>query len=302
MRMRELYTKRSNGDRESFRLSFELFPPKNEKGYDVMWRALGELSGYDPAFVSVTYGAGGTTQNDTLAIAKEVRERFGHAVTAHFTCVGSTVPEIRQWLTRADELEIDNIMALRGDPPKGTEKFVAVEGGFRYASELVDYLRREFPRFGIGVAGYPETHQEALSADSDLENLKRKVDAGGEVVFTQLFYDNEDFFRFRDRCEQVGIDVPIVPGLMPVLSFKQIQRITAMCKARLPDDLVARLEAAADDADAQVDIGIEHATRQTEGLLAAEAPGIHFYVLNRATPTLRVLADATGWGPRELTH
>ena len=272
-----------------FALSFEVYPPKTPQGAESLYRAVGELCRFRPGFVSCTYGAGGSTRDRTLEVVTTVRDRFRVATTAHFTCVGSTVDEMRDWLRTASEQAIENIMALRGDPPQGESAFRPVEGGLSHASELVTLIRAEFPQFSIGVAGYPETHQEAASPDADLANLRQKVDAGADAVFTQLFYDNDDFFRFRDRCRAAGITVPIVPGLLPILKLEQIQRIASMCKARLPAELIASLEACSADADAQMQVGIDHATRQCEGLLADGVAGIHFYVLNRSAPTCRIL-------------
>jgi methylenetetrahydrofolate reductase (NADPH) len=196
-------------------------------------------------------------------------------------------------LRRATSEGVENVVALRGDPPQGDVKFQAVAGGFSYASELVTMIRREFPQCGIAVAGYPETHQEALSPQADLENLKRKVDAGANVVITQLFYDNADFYRFRDRCDELGIRVPIVPGLMPITNFARIKRITSLCGAKIPATIVQALESAGEDSDAQFTAGIEFAIAQTRDLIAAGVPGIHFYVMNRSEAVARVLGDVT---------
>jgi methylenetetrahydrofolate reductase (NADPH) len=203
--------------------------------------------------------------------------------------VGSTADELRTYLRETDRRGVENIVALRGDPPKGQTQFQAVEGGFRYASELIRLIHEEFPQFGVAVAGYPETHQEALSPQADLENLQRKVAAGGDVVLTQLFYDNADFFRFRTRCAEVAIDVPIVPGVLPVTSLSQIQRITSLCGARLPEDFVARLAAHDERPDEQFEVGVEYATRQVQELIDAGVPGVHFYVLNKSQATASVL-------------
>lgn len=282
-----------------FGLSFEVFPPKSEQGLEPLWRTVERLAEFRPGFISCTYGAGGTTREQTLEIVSTIRERFKTTATAHFTCVGSTVDDIRKWLGRARDVGVENIMALRGDPPQGQTSFQAVDGGLRYASELVQLIAKEFPNFGIGVAGYPETHQDAQSPDADLENLKRKVDAGGQAVFTQLFYNNDDFFRFRDKAAALGIRAPIVPGILPVLSLAQVRRITSLCKACLPDDLLNKLERCGDDAAAQVEVGIEHASKQCEGLLQAGIPGIHFYVLNKSEPTCKILANVASLLPKE---
>jgi methylenetetrahydrofolate reductase (NADPH) len=274
-----------------FGLSFELFPPKTEAGEAALFRNLAELMALRPSFVTCTYGAGGSTRNKTLSIVAEVRRRYGRPVASHLTCVGATVADLRAYLAEAWRRGIDNVVALRGDPPHGDATFQPTVGGLRYASELVALIQAEFPQFGIAVAGYPETHQEAASPEADLENLKRKVDAGGQVIITQLFYDNADFFRFRDRCAQVGIDRPIVPGILPVTNLAQVQRITRLCKARLPEEFVAALEDAGDSEERQFAVGVEFATLQVSELLAAGVPGLHFYVLNKSPAAVRVLQE-----------
>ena len=280
-----------------FGLSFELFPPKTPESEQAMWRTVDELVQYGPSMITCTYGAGGSTRDKTLDIVGEVARRHRLPVASHLTCVGSTVDELRDYLREAARRGVTAIVALRGDPPKGETAFRPVAGGLRYASELVRLVREEFPDFGILVAGYPETHQEATSPESDLENLKRKCDAGGDAIVTQLFYDNADFLRFRDRCVALGIDRPIVPGIMPVTNFAQISRIASLCKARLPDAFTKRFEMAGDDPAAQFEAGVEYATDQVRGLLDAGIPGIHFYVLNRSPATIRVL-EQVGLGTR----
>jgi methylenetetrahydrofolate reductase (NADPH) len=272
-----------------FGLSFELFPPKTPEGEESLFHHVGELVKFQPSCITCTYGAGGSTRDKTLQIVSRVHREFDLPVATHLTCVGSTVDELRNYLRSAAQLGIENIVALRGDPPKGQTRFKAVEGGLAYANELVALLRSEFPDFGIAVAGYPETHQEAPSPDADLENLKRKVDCGADVVITQLFYDNADFFRFRERCEDAGIEVPIVPGLLPVTNFAQIKRITALCGAMLPRPFVERLSECGEDSNGQFEVGVEFATKQSQELVDAGVPGIHYYVLNRSQATARVL-------------
>lgn len=274
-----------------FGLSFELFPPKTPESEAMMWQTVDDLMAFDPTLVTCTYGAGGSTRGTTLDVIEGVRSRHNLPVGSHLTCVGSTVDELRDYLREARDRGVAAIVALRGDPPKGEAAFTPVADGLRYASELVALIRSEFPEFGILVAGYPETHQEAVSGDSDLENLKRKCDAGGDVVITQLFYDNADFFRFRDRCDAIGITQPIVPGVMPVTNYAQIRRIASLCKARLPEDFTQGFEAAGTDEAAQFEAGVEFASRQVQGLLDGGVPGIHFYVLNKSTATVRVLRD-----------
>jgi len=203
--------------------------------------------------------------------------------------VGSSVDELSDYLREARDRGVSAIVALRGDPPKGETAFTPAAGGLRYASELVALIRAEFPELGVLVAGYPETHQEAVSPESDLQNLVRKLEAGGDVVVTQLFYDNADFFRFRDRCVALGITAPIVPGVMPVTNYAQIRRIASLCKARLPDSFTRAFEAAGTDEAAQFEAGVEYAARQVEELVAGGVPGMHFYVLNKSPATVRVL-------------
>jgi methylenetetrahydrofolate reductase (NADPH) len=246
---------------------------------------------FRPSLITCTYGAGGSTRGTTLDVLRGVRSRHDLPVASHLTCVGSTVDELRGYLREAAALGVSAIVALRGDPPKGQTEFRQAEGGLRYAADLVALIRTEFPEFTILVAGYPETHQEAVSPAADLENLKRKCAAGGDVIVTQLFYDNADFFRFRDRCAALGITTPIVPGVMPVTNYAQIRRIATLCKARLPDEFTRAFEAAGDDEAAQFEAGVEFATRQVRELLDAGVPGIHFYVLNKSPATSRVLRD-----------
>ncbi len=288
--MRDLYQP------NSFDLSIEIFPPKTPQGDNAVFEHLQRLKSFAPAFVSCTYGAGGSTQTRTVELCQRIQNELGTAATAHFTCVGSTVEELQNWLTYAHENGIRNIMALRGDPPQGEESFQAVEGGLRYANELVSLIREHSPEMGIGVAGYPEKHPEASDAKTDLDNLKRKVDAGADAVFTQLFYDNDNFYRFRDAYTAAGIKVPLVPGIMPITSFARIKRITSMCQAVFPDDLSNRLEAVQDDDQAQFEIGVEYAIEQCRELIDADVPGMHFYVLNKSQACERIL-DALGLCP-----
>jgi methylenetetrahydrofolate reductase (NADPH) len=273
----------------SFTLSFELFPPKTAAGEASLYENVGHLMAFQPDVITCTFGAGGSTRDKTLEITTQVRKRFGVRVASHLTCVGSTTDQLRGYLREARGAGVENIVALRGDPPKGETAFTPIVGGLRYASELVELIRGEFPSFGIAVAGYPETHQEALSPQADLENLARKVKAGGDCVITQLFYNNSDFFRFRERCKELGITAPIVPGILPVTNLAQIQRIASLCKACLPPDFVEELSQK-DDPDWQFQVGVRRATEQVQELIDAAVPGIHFYVLNRSQATSAVLS------------
>lgn len=270
-------------------LSFELFPPKTEAGEAELFLQLRELATFEPSLVTCTYGAGGSTRAKTLDIVERVRREFGLPVASHLTCVGATVDDLRAYLAEAWRRGVTNIVALRGDPPKGETKFQAVAGGLRYANELVELIRREFDQFGIAVAGYPEKHLEAPSFDIDLANLQRKVAAGADVVITQLFYDNADFFRFRERCQRLGINVPIVPGVLPVTNLAQIKRITALCGAKLPPGFIQNLESCGESTEDQFRVGVEQATGQVQELLDAGVPGVHFYVLNKSAATSQVL-------------
>jgi len=275
-------------------LSFELFPPKTEAGEAELFRHLADLAKFKPGYITCTYGAGGSTRAKTLDIVGRVRRQFNCPVASHLTCVGATVDQLRAYLQDAAAQEVDYIVALRGDPPRGQAEFQAVAGGLSYACDLVQLIRKEFPRFGIAVAGYPETHREAVSPQADLENLKRKVDGGGDVVLTQMFYRNDDFHRFVDRCRTAGINVPIVPGVLPVTNLAQIKRIAALCGAQLPNEFLSALESCGDDAEAQFETGVEFATRQVADLIARGAPGVHFYVLNKSQATARILTSLRG--------
>ena len=276
-----------------FGLSFELYPPKTAATEEELFRHLVDLLAFQPSYVTCTYGAGGSTRAKTLDVVSRVRSEFGYSVASHLTCVGATIDELRGYLREADQRGVENIVALRGDPPQGETHFQAVAGGLSYANELVALVRGEFPQFGIAVAGYPETHREAASPPADLDNLKRKVDAGGDVIITQLFYDNADFFRFRENCDRLGIRAPLVPGILPVTNLAQIKRITSLCGARLPADFLAALEAHGGSAEEQFEVGVEFATAQVQSLLDHDVPGIHFYVLNKSPATSRVLRAVT---------
>ncbi len=274
---------------DKFGLSFELFPPKTEKGMTALFRHVGRLVKFQPDYITCTYGAGGSTQDRTLEVIAGVLERHDLSVATHLTCVGRTPDELKDYLGRAEKLGIENVVALRGDPPQGETEFRPVEGGFSYANELVAFIRSEFADMGIAVGGYPETHQEAPSAETDIENLKRKVDAGADLVVTQLFYDNREFFDFQERCLVAGIKVPIVPGLLPVTNGAQVQRIASLCGAKLPEQFVSDLQKHEGDVSGQFEVGVEYATKQTADLVEAGIAGIHYYVLNKSEAIERVL-------------
>lgn len=270
--------------------SLEFFPPKDDEGVANLRSAAGVLKRLQPDFVSVTYGAGGSTRERTAQVSAMLKDECGFTVMPHLTCVGSSRDEISALADKIHAAGYRNIMTLRGDPPKGQTVFEPYKDGLRYASDLVTLLKSRHPDFCLGVAGYPERHPESPDEKSDLENLKRKVDSGAAFVTTQLFFDNNVYYRFVDRCRSAGIQVPIVPGIMPVLSLKQIQRFTQMCGASLPEKLVKRLEAAGDLADAVEAIGIDWALTQIRDLISKGAPGYHLYILNRAKSAVALTA------------
>ncbi len=269
--------------------SFEFFPPKTQDGERNLYAALAELRTLDPSFVSVTYGAGGSTRARTIEIVKRIRAELGLEAMAHFTCVGATVPELRATLDRMLAAGIDNVLALRGDPPAGHEEWVKTEGGFEYSRELVALIRADYP-FAIGAACFPETHIHAASPEADLEHLVEKVAAGVDFLITQLFFENSVYFDFIARARAAGIEVPIIPGIMPITRSGQIERMAAMCGASIPEGLRDELRARGDDAEAVLDFGVAYATLQCAELLAAGAPGIHFYTLNRSPATRAILS------------
>jgi methylenetetrahydrofolate reductase (NADPH) len=279
------------GDKKG--LSFELFPPKTDEGVVPLLKTVEELMGFSPDFFTCTYGAGGSTRDRTLQILAKVKQQFSIPVASHLTCVGATVDQLRGYLNAAIEIGTDYIVALRGDPPKGETEFRQTDGGFRYANDLVGLIKSEYPQLGIAVAGYPEVHQEAPNLEVDLVNLKRKVDAGADIIVTQLFYKNEDYLRFVDRCRAIGIDIPIIPGILPVTNLAQIQRIASLCKAILPDAFIERLQTNSDP-DWQFKVGVEFAQAQVAELLQKGVPGVHFYVLNKSQATSEVLREH--WG------
>lgn len=266
-------------------LSFEFFPPKDDIGFWDLYRTIESLKPLDPTYVSVTYGSGGATRRKTLDLVARIKSDIDIESMAHLTCVGSTRAAIAGIVDDLKNRGISNILALRGDPPEGQAKFVPTEGGFRYASELASFVRERHADLCIGGACYPEGHPEAPNLEQDLENLKRKVDAGVDFLITQLFFNNDCFFSFRDRIAAVGIDVPILAGIMPILSARQIKRFTQMCGATIPRDLLRKIEAVEDDAEAVRHVGMYHSTQQCLALTEQNVAGIHFYTLNRSTAT-----------------
>ena len=269
--------------------SFEFFPPKDEPGMQRLFDTVADLRGYRPAYVSVTYGAGGSTRQLTLELVRRIKAETGIETMAHLTCVGSTRDEIALILDQLAAGGIKNVLALRGDPPKGEATFRAVDNGFAHGDELVAFIRQRHPELCIGVAGYPEKHTEASDFATDLANLKRKVEAGANFIVTQLFFDDRDYFAFVERLAAVNVTIPTLPGIMPITNVSQIKRFTAMCGAHIPARFMARLEAVQTDPEAVRRLGVEHAVRQCKRLLAGNVPGIHFYTLNRSTATVEIL-------------
>ena len=269
-------------------VSFEFFPPRAADGIPAVLETLDELKAYCPDYVSVTYGAGGSTRGFTEEITFEAKRTAGVEVMAHLTCVGQTKEEIHGVLQRLDAEGVENIIALRGDPPKGDSQYVGVEGGFQHASDLLEHVKANFD-FGVAAACYPEGHTESVDLDSDLQYVKQKVDNGADFLVTQLFYDNRHYFDFVDRARSAGIEVPIIPGVLPVLNSSQVRRFTSLCGSDIPPDLDKLLDKYADNDNSARDMGVEYATGQVRELWDAGVPGVHFYVLNRSYSVSRIL-------------
>jgi len=279
--------------------SFEFFPPKDEAGGAALLATVEALKPLEPAFVSVTYGAGGSTRARTIDVTKSIKRDLGIEAMAHVTCVAASVDELRSVLGDVSRSGIDNVLALRGDPPRGESRFTPAAGGFAHASELVGMIRSEFG-FCVGGACYPEKHPEAHDATSDMRALSVKVDAGAQFLISQLFFDDEAYFGFVGRARRAGIDVPIIPGIMPITSREQIERFTRQCGATIPARLMSELQARRDQPEAIVDLGVAYATLQCVDLLSRGAPGIHFYTLNKSPATRAVvsaLLAARPWEP-----
>lgn len=276
--------------RKRFTLSFEVFPPVREGSLENLFATIGELREMKPDFMSVTYGAGGGTKDTSIEIASKVRNEFRMNVLAHLTCVQATKDDTAEILDEFKKEHIENILALRGDPPEGETRFVKTEGGFGYASDLVEYIKTNGD-FSIGVAGYPEGHPEAPSLETDLHYLKRKIDAGSDFVITQLFFNNDCFYSFRDRALKMKIRVPIIPGIFPILNYKQIKRIISLSGVNIPSKLASRLEKNKDKPEDIEKYGIEYATLQAMDLINNEIRGLHLYCMNRSLPVKQILKD-----------
>lgn len=273
-------------------ISVEFFPPKDEAGGKLILETASRIrEQIDPDFVSITYGAGGGTRERTFRYAEILRKEYGFAVMPHLTCVGSSRDELREILRGYRRAGFRNVMALRGDPPKGETAFRAHPDGLPYAVDLIGLIREEFPEFCLGAAGYPEVHPEAISPEEDLRHLRAKVDAGAAFITTQLFFDNRNFLAWARRCRESGISVPLVPGLMPIRSAKQARRF---CE-HIPEELDRSLEAAGEDREKIHEVGIEWTTRQIRELMDAGFRAFHLYIMNRsgmATEVFRRLRES----------
>ena len=269
-------------------VSFEFFPPKNEEGWRSLYQTIEQLKPLRPSYVSVTYGAGGSTRAKTVELAGKIQNEIGIDVMAHLTCVGHTADEIGGILDQLAANNIENVLALRGDPPTGGP-WVKTPGGFEHADELVSYARGHAANFFVACAGFPEGHPQCLNLRRDLQHLKAKVDAGAQAIVTQLFFDNNDFLRFRDECRAVGIQVPIVAGIMPIGNVSQIKRFVTMCGAKIPHRLLTKLESLEANPDDVYKAGIEYAANQCRDLIFHNVDGLHFYTLNKSPATVDIV-------------
>ncbi len=272
-------------------VSCEFFPPRTDRGEENLWRCLEELAAIRPDFVSVTYGAGGSTQDRTRRIVTRIRRETALPPVAHLTCVGATREDIAALLDEYRAHGIENILALRGDPPEGMDRFEAVAGGFEHATDLIAFIH-ERGGFAIACATYPEGHPESPNGvDDDIRYLKMKQDLGASAAITQYFFDNSAWFSFMEKAAAAGVTMPVIPGIMPIVNFPQIARFSAMCGATIPDWLRKRMEPLADDPAAMMAAGIEIATEQCRELVDAGAPGLHFYTLNKSAATLAIVGN-----------
>ena len=281
--------------------SVEFFPPKTEEGRETLFETVEVLSQLGPSFFSVTYGAGGATREGTVEITRAIRDEYGVEAMAHLSCVGETTEALREIVDEIAGAGIENILALRGDPPRGQTDFVQPEGGLGSAAELAGLISEAHPEIAIGGACFPEVHPEAPNLEADIAYLKTKVDNGATFLITQLFFDNRSYFDFVPAARAAGIDVPIIPGIMPMTGFKQIARICELCDAKIPDPLADAMEAAGGDDRVEFELGVAYAAQQCAELLRAGVPGIHFYALNRWPATRAILAALQAARPWEQT-
>jgi methylenetetrahydrofolate reductase (NADPH) len=282
--------------------SFEFFPPKTDEGQRNLEHALSDLKKDSPEYVSVTYGAAGSTRDRTVEVTKWIKEDLGLEAMAHLSCVGEPVERLREILDEVAAAGVDNVLALRGDPPRGESDWKPHPDGLESSVELIELIRANYD-FCIGATCFPEVHPEAPDLEHDLRFLKRKVEAGATFLITQLFFENEDYFRWVERARESGIDVPIIAGIMPITNFEQIKRFTTMCGATIPTPLFEQLEERHQEGDdeAVTELGVAYATLQCADLLARGAPGIHFYTLNKSPATRAILSALKAWRPWERT-
>ena len=283
--------------------SVEFFPPKTDEGRETLFETVEVLREMDPAYFSVTYGAGGATRHGTVEICAAIKRDHGVEAMAHLSCVGETVEGIREILDEIVAAGIENVLALRGDPPRGKPNFVQPEGGLGSAAELTALISEHYPQLAIGGACFPEVHPEAESLEADLAYLKTKIDNGASFLITQLFFDNRHYFSFVEAARAAGIEVPIIAGIMPITNFEQVKRFTTMCGASIPAALFEQLEARQQEGDEAVtELGVAYATLQCADLLERGAPGIHFYTLNKSPATRAILSALKAWQPSERAH
>jgi methylenetetrahydrofolate reductase (NADPH) len=282
--------------------SVEFFPPKTEEGRQTLFETVEVLRELEPSFFSVTYGAGGATREGTLETTRAIRDEHGVEAMAHLSCVGETADSLREIVDRIAEAGIENILALRGDPPRGQTDFVQPEGGLGSAAELAAMISETHPELAIGGACFPEVHPEAPGLEADIAYLRTKVDNGATFLITQLFFDNRHYFDFVPAARAAGIDVPIIAGVMPITSYAQIRRFCELCEATIPEPLAAQMEALGGDERAEFELGVAYAAQQCAELLRGGAPGIHFYALNRWPATRAILAALQAARPWEAAE
>ncbi len=287
------FSEYKNKKKDAPLISFEVFPPKDDPEFEKLKNTLAKLAEFSPGIITVTHGAMGKGRKRTVEVASYIKNVIGTESACHLTCIGSSEKQIDLMLEQIEQEKIRNIVALRGDIPKEDGQKLLSEGAFQHANQLVEHIRRyekEKPQqFSIAVAGYPEKHIESPNFEEDISNLKKKVDAGADIIITQLFFDNRYYFNYVDRLRAAGIDLPVIPGLMPVLSSKQVIRISSLCETEIPEALRKRLEDAGDDNRKAVEVGIAQCRDQVRELIDKGVPGIHFYVLNRTSHIERIL-------------
>jgi len=280
--------------KEKFTISLEFFPPKDEKGEKQLWQTVEEIknfrSGFSPDFYTVTFGAGGSSKTQTFETAKKLKE-MGYVIMEHFTCYGLSKKEINRVLTQLNETDIINILALRGDKPTNNPNFKYADDSLKYASDLVEYIRNNSAKFDIGVAAYPEGHPNAGGLDNDVKNFKTKVDAGANFAITQLFLDNDDYYKYIEKIRTIGIDIPILPGMLPIISYNNIMKFAKITGSKIPKEIINVINSHKNDNNYIREYGIEYAIKQIENLKNFGIPGVHLYPLNRSYSSLKVLKE-----------